>query len=231
MLEVVNLLDEPKPNYKKIWDFQKTRVEQIARNEAPECLILCEHELVITKGRRYKDGNILESSLPIYDIERGGDVTLHQPGQLVVYPLFNLHGDRVRGGLHGFLRQCEEVVIQVLSEYGLRAGRMGPTGVWIQNHREQIKKIASLGVAVRRWITYHGISINISNDLTVFSKIRPCDFDGSIMTSLKNEGLDVSIEELAEDLVNRFEVLNSQARTEAETLGGGTIEFSMPANF
>jgi len=200
-------LGEAKKSYPEIWDFQKKRVQEIAENRAKEAVIFCEHEALITAGRRYHEENILDDSLPLYFVERGGDVTWHGPGQLVIYPLFRLQGGLFPSGLHEYLRFCEEVVIQVLSTYGLDVGRYGETGVWLRRKNEKIKKIASIGVAVRRWITYHGISINVSSSLENFQHIRPCNFDADIMTSLAEEGINKSLQELSGEIGQKMEDL------------------------
>lgn len=187
--ETQKFLGENKKSYPEIWAFQKERVEQIAVGEKKEALIFCEHEELVTAGRRYEKSNILDSKIPVYEIERGGDVTWHGPGQLVIYPLFRLQGELFKGGLHEYLRFWEEVLIHVLSECGLEAGRFGPTGVWVNLGNKNYKKIASIGISVRRWVTYHGIALNISNDLSRFKAIRPCNFESSVMTSLQDLGV------------------------------------------
>jgi len=201
--EVLNFLDWPKPNYQKIWEFQKERVEQIVQGHAQEALIFCEHENVITSGRRSHKENLVQASqTPVFEIERGGDFTLHSPGQLVIYPVFKLQGEFFPKGLHSFLRFWEEVLIQVFqNKYSLDAGRYGPTGVWIKLPNGQTKKIASIGIAVRRWVTYHGISINVCNELSLFKRIRPCNFDSSIMTSLSELGITESPREVAGEIL------------------------------
>jgi lipoyl(octanoyl) transferase len=204
-LENISFLSDLPTSYEQVWEFQKKRVDEIATGLKNECLIFCEHPLTITAGRRAQKENILDADIPIFDIERGGDVTLHSPGQLVIYPLLKLHGEIFSKGLSEYLRLCEEVVIQVLSGLGLQAGRFGPTGVWIKNEGGETKKIASLGVAVRRWITYHGISLNISNDLLAFQKIRPCNFDSSVMTSLAEQNVKISMAEMEDLLRAEFE--------------------------
>jgi lipoyl(octanoyl) transferase len=196
-LEFISFLDRP-DSYSSIWEFQKRRVSEIASGNANEVIIFCEHERLLTLGRRAKDSNVLDSSLPSYSIERGGDVTLHGPGQLVVYPILKLNSGRFPGGLHDFLRFFEQILIDQLASLGLTAGRFGPTGVWIRRTNGEVKKIASLGIAVQRWITYHGLAVNISNDLRDFKKIRPCDFDAEVMTSLHNEGIEISLREFAD---------------------------------
>jgi lipoyl(octanoyl) transferase len=206
-IEVLNFLPwTGKQNYQAIWDFQKKRLEEIASGEAAETLIFCEHEACATLGRRAKPENILDSKLPTFEIERGGDVTYHGPGQLVIYPLMRLHGANFPLGLHEYLRFCEELIIDYLSELGLEAGRFGPTGVWIKSKKQSlnaapaVKKIASLGIAVSRWITYHGLALNVNTDLSDFQRIRPCDFEPSIMTSIQQEGIDLTMEDVAQRL-------------------------------
>ncbi len=202
-LQFLSLLNDASPrlNYPEIWNLQKNLLEEIASGESPETIIFCEHEKVLTKGRRSKAENVLDASVPCYEIERGGDVTLHHPGQLVIYPLLKLHGEIFKGNLQEYLRFCEQIIIQFLESFGLEAGRFGPTGVWVKSKVSgETKKIASIGISVRRWITYHGISLNVCNDLSEFSALRPCDFDASIMTSLANEGVNRELPEVAGSL-------------------------------
>jgi lipoyl(octanoyl) transferase len=208
-LKIISLLGESS-DYSSIWNLQKKLVDEIAKGESPESLIFCEHERVLTAGRRTHDRNILDKSLPLHEIERGGDVTYHGPGQLVIYPLLKLNGDIFTKGLHEYLRFCEQLIINLLQKFELDAGRYGPTGVWVKTKSGETKKIASIGVAVRRWVTYHGIALNISPDLTDFQKIRPCDFEASVMTSLKELGIDLSLSEV-EKLVTKelFKLLES----------------------
>ncbi len=196
-VKIESLLGEPKPNYQKIWDLQHTWAERIAKREAPEGIIFCEHEPLLTLGRRAKSENILAGDLPLYEIERGGDVTYHGPGQLVIYPLIRLNGENFPEGIHSFLRLNEKVLIHILKNLGLEAGTYGPTGVWVTSKRDRkIRKIASLGIAVRRWVSYHGMAVNVTNDPKDFAGIRPCDFDSSIMTSLAVEGVLISLSEM-----------------------------------
>jgi lipoyl(octanoyl) transferase len=203
-VELVDFLSVRKPNYESIWEFQRQRVESIALEESSECIIFCEHELVATKGRRAKSENILDAQVSLFEIERGGDVTLHAPGQLVIYPLLKLKGTHFPLGLNEYLRFCETVLIEFLTGCGLEAGRFGPTGVWIKRSNGEVKKIASIGVAVRRWITYHGIALNVCNDLEDFKRIRPCDFEWSVMTSLRAEGVKLSVHQTAVELKKLF---------------------------
>lgn len=166
--------------YERVYHQQKALVEQRIRCEIPDTLLLGEHPHVITTGRGSHMENLLATAgIPVVEIERGGDVTYHGPGQLVGYPIFQLRdGER---DLHRYLRQLEEVLIRVLAHVGLQ-GRRNPgwTGVWVGE-----QKIASIGVAVRKWVTYHGFALNVAPDLAYFSRIHPCGLPGSVMTSMQ----------------------------------------------
>src|SRR5687768_1512093 len=109
-LDFISLVGKRDLSYRDIWDFQKAKVESVKTGACPETIIFCEHERLLTNGRRAKAANILDTTLPLYDIERGGDVTYHGPGQLVIYPILKLKGSIFSGGLHEYLRFCEEVI-------------------------------------------------------------------------------------------------------------------------
>lgn len=197
-------------SYEEIWAFQKALVEQVAQNKADEALIFCEHELCVTAGKRAQESNLLVSGsgIKVYQIERGGDYTLHSPGQLVMYPIMRLGGRLLGRGIHEYLRFLEDVLIRVFSEnFSFEAGRFGPTGVWIRDSEGVARKLASIGIAVRRWVTYHGVAINVSNDLGEFSRIRPCNFEASVMTSLRDQGVDIPLPDLADLLEKKFNEL------------------------
>jgi lipoate-protein ligase B len=158
-------------------------------------------------GRQAKKLNIKASGdelkkrgIPLYETERGGDVTYHGPGQLVVYPILNL--DYFKRDIHLFLRRLEELAIQVLSDFGI-SGQRRPelTGVWVGD-----EKIVSIGIAIRNWITYHGLTLNIKkDDLPNFSLIRPCGMD-IMMTSLESVlGKEVLIDSVKEILIRRLQ--------------------------
>jgi len=203
--ENLKFFDSSRWSYEDLWRLQKERVDAVADNQASEALIYCEHESVITAGRRYRNENLKAGDLPVYFIERGGDFTWHGPGQLVIYPILRLNGETFGDGLHAYLRFCEEWVIRVLKAYHLDAGRFGPTGVWVRSEDSPIpRKIASIGIAVRRWITYHGIALNNTNSFEGFSQIRPCNFESSIMTSLEKEGVLISRDELVTAFQDEF---------------------------
>ncbi len=162
-------------------------VERIAEGQEPDTLLLCEHDPVITCGRGTDLANLgpAAAELPVVEVERGGDVTWHGPGQLVGYPILRLEGEE--RDLHLHLRRTEGLLIRTLSELGADAGRNPPhTGVWVPAG-EPARKIASIGVAVRRWTTYHGFALNISSDLREFARINPCGLDAAVMTTLQRE--------------------------------------------
>lgn len=194
-------------DFKKAWDFQREIFLEVKNNNLPSGLILCRHYPVITLGRLASKKNILISEgdlknkgIRLYEIERGGDVTYHGPGQLVIYPIFNLI--YFKRDIHLFLRKLEEVVIQTLGSFGILSERkLNLTGVWVGN-----KKIASIGVAIKNWIAYHGLAINIKNeDLTNFSLIRPCGLNIE-MTSLETVlNKDIKIDYLKDRLIHKFE--------------------------
>lgn len=167
-------------DYKEVWDLQKHWVRAVAERRAEEeSLILVEHPETVTVGRKHK------GFLPAdaFEIERGGEATLHNPGQLVAYPILRL--DEGERDLHAYLRKLEEVLIQTLRELGLASDRKsGATGVWVDAGR---RKIASIGVAVSHWVTYHGVALNVCNDLSAFQRINPCGFEWTVMTSMERE--------------------------------------------
>lgn len=173
-------------DFKKAWDFQKEKFNEVKEGRIPSAIILCRHNPVITLGRQANPKNILapetelqNKGIRVYEIERGGDVTYHGPGQLMLYPLINL--TLVKRDIHLFLRNLEKIAIEAFAELGILTQRVsGLTGVWLGN-----KKIASIGIAIKNWITYHGIALNIKqDDLENFSLIRPCGMD-IMMTSLE----------------------------------------------
>ena len=182
--------------YDEVYELQRTLVEERRYGAAPDTLILCEHDPVITVGRRLaaKD-NILDQAFPVVEIERGGDVTYHGPGQLVAYPIVQLgEGER---DLHRYLRNLEQAILDVLGELGLVGCRNeGYTGAWVGSSGE--RKIASIGIAVRRWVTFHGLALNVSTDLAHFGAMRPCGLSATVMTSLSAElGRTVTVAEIA----------------------------------
>jgi lipoyl(octanoyl) transferase len=186
--------------YESAWVTQESCVkEALAGNEV---LLLLEHEPVYTIGRTRDVSSLRDiASLPhpVIETNRGGQGTFHGPGQLVGYPILNL-GNRGRD-LHVYLRFLEEVLIQACTEFGVTATRReGLTGVWVQD-----RKIASLGVGLRKWVTMHGFAINICNPLEEFQHITPCGIQNVQMTSLEHEtGTMHSVQSVARVVQSHF---------------------------
>ncbi len=157
-----------------------------------ESVILLEHEPVYTIGRLLDKSSLRVVDLlpyPVFETNRGGQATYHGPGQLVGYPILDL---RARGrDLHCYLRKLEDLLIDLLKEFGIKGGKVeGKTGVWVQD-----RKIASIGVGVRKWVTMHGFALNVAGDLSGFQSIIPCGLSGVRMTSISTEsGNEVSLE-------------------------------------
>ena len=181
--------------YQKAYELQKRCLEEVAFGGVQR-LLLCEHPLVITLGRLAKRENIFLSEpelaakgFELYAVDRGGDVTLHAPGQLVVYPILDLR--RALGGdLRAYLRQLEQVAIDLLSSFGIVANRIsGKTGVWVGD-----KKIASVGIGVKKWVSCHGLALNVNTDLAYFSLMRPCGMDVEMtsLARLKGQPIDMA---------------------------------------
>ena len=203
-------------DYGEAHDLQKRILQDRIDNKCPDQLILLQHNPVITVGRGGDDSNIitpkamLESAgISVYEIERGGDVTYHGPGQITGYPIIDLRN--YKKDVHWYLRQMEEVIIKVLSEYDTIGKRVKEyTGVWVGD-----EKIAAIGVAVKRWITYHGFAFNVSPDLSHFKLINPCGITDKEVTSLeKILDRNIDINEVEEKTISAFaEVFNVRINT------------------
>ena len=167
-IDILNLGIKP---YKEVWDLQKELVEKRRNGQINDTLILVEHEPVYTLGKNADENHILQHSpqdVKTYHVERGGDVTFHGPGQLVGYPILDLHN--YKKSISWYMRSLEQLIIDTLAEYGITAERkVGLTGVWVGD-----EKIAALGVRVTRWVTMHGFALNVTPDLIYYSSIIPC---------------------------------------------------------
>jgi lipoyl(octanoyl) transferase len=206
----IQLIDLGLIDYKEAWDYQEKLFAEIIaiklsnRNSleqtpVPNYLILCEHPPVYTLGKSGSVDNLLidddqlnQLGARFYKINRGGDITHHGPGQLVVYPLLDL--ENFFTDIHLYLRKLEEVIIQLLKEYNVEAGRSpGFTGVWIDANTEKARKICAMGVKCSRWVTMHGIALNVCNELSFFNHIIPCGIEDKSVTNLSNEAKDSNI--------------------------------------
>ena len=206
------LLDLGRREYGQTWELQKQLVAARAAERVQDTLILVEHDPVITLGRRTTPENFKPQDVPVFQVERGGDATLHAPGQLVGYPIIKL----VEPDVHKFLRQLEEVLIRTTSDLGVAAGRKeGHTGVWAGE-----KKLASIGVAVTNWVTFHGFALNVSNDLNYFRLIKPCGLDPETMISMERlAAREFSMQTVKERVVANFSdvfVVRLEARSLAD---------------
>jgi lipoate-protein ligase B len=183
-IEVINL---SRRGFRETYEYQKDILRKRQADEVSDCLIFVEHPPVITIGRMGGLGDILVSNeelgkrgVDVVTVERGGKVTFHGPGQLVGYPIMKLaEGER---DLNRLLRLYEEAIINALSSLGIIAKRKdGMIGVWVDGF-----KVASVGVGVRRWVTFHGFAVNVSVDLDWFTLINPCGLASGVMTSVEH---------------------------------------------
>jgi lipoyl(octanoyl) transferase len=180
---------------------QERLVARKRREVSPDILLFVEHPHVYTLGRGGKESNVLAPrKVPVIRTSRGGDVTYHGPGQLVLYPIIDLRS-KLRKDVHRYLRNLEAAAIRTLNDFGLAALRRPPyTGIWIGD-----RKIAAIGVAVRRAITYHGLALNVNTDLSYFKRIIPCGLSWADVTSMKEElGTDQSVEQVKESFLRHF---------------------------
>jgi lipoate-protein ligase B len=172
-----SLLDLGVVEYGVALDFQRSLAEKRARDEAGDTLILLEHPHVITLGRKTSPENFRPQGVPVFAVERGGDATYHGPGQLVGYPIIKLNDHDVRR----HVKTIENALISAVGRFGVEAGLVeGHPGVWVRG-----KKLASIGVAVKDWVTLHGFALNVNTDLSYFGLIRPCGLDPDTMTSME----------------------------------------------
>jgi len=210
-------------DYQEAWDYQeklfaetiavKTQNRNLPAEEqipTPNYLLFCQHSHVYTLGKSGKQDHLLlneddliEKDARYYRINRGGDITYHGPGQLVGYPILDL--DNFFTDIHLYMRMLEESVILTLKDYGIDGGRItGLTGVWI-DHLEQKnpRKICAFGVKSSRWVTMHGLALNVNTDLTYFGNIVPCGIQDKAVTSMAAEtGYDINMNEISDKLKN-----------------------------
>ena len=169
-------------SYKAVWDLQKEMQQQRIKGEIDDTLILVEHDPVYTLGKNANEDHLLQSrdeSVDVFNIERGGDITFHGPGQLVVYPILDL--SNYKKSVSWYMRTLEQVLIDTLIEFKITAQRNdGLTGVWVGD-----EKIAALGVRISRWVTMHGFALNVNPDLSFYDGIIPCGIFDHGVTSME----------------------------------------------
>ncbi len=212
-------------DYQQAWDYQTDLFNEIleikkenrnrpdSEQPTPNYLLFCEHPHVFTLGKSGDEKNLLipRNELPsigasYYTINRGGDITYHGPGQLVVYPVLDL--ENFFTDIHLYMRTMEEAVIQTLAHFKVPAGRIaGLTGVWLGSEKDP-RKICALGVKTSRWVTMHGLAFNVNTNLDYFNHIVPCGIDDKAVTSLHREvGHTVNMEEVKEKMKTNLATL------------------------
>jgi len=205
-------------DYQEAWDLQELILSRRIENKIPDVLLLLEHPHTYTFGKTSHKENLIASEefmtkyqIKTFEIDRGGDITYHGPGQIVGYPIINL--SNWAEDSHKYLRALEEIIINVCSHYGIQADRFPPhTGVWISNER----KIAAIGVKIKRWVTMHGFAFNFNTDLEVFQGIIPCGIKDKDVTSIEHEiSHKVDINEGKQLIIENFkDVFQYQSYTE-----------------
>lgn len=192
--------------YKAIWDLQRAIFDLRVANKIQDVLLLNQHHHVYTLGKGSDENHLLATSqelkaknIEIFEIDRGGDITYHGPGQLVGYPILDLNNYYL--DIHRYLRDLEEVIIRTLAEYGIHATKDEQfTGVWVGND-----KIAAIGVKVSRWITMHGFALNVNTDLSYFDRIIPCGIFHKGVTSMERLlQSKLNINDVSQTLVRNF---------------------------
>ncbi|MDP7654169.1 MAG: lipoyl(octanoyl) transferase LipB [Candidatus Marinimicrobia bacterium] len=195
--------------YQQTWDLQKTLQSRRINNEIEDTVLLVEHEPVYTFGKNADDNHLLQNypdDVQVFHIERGGDVTFHGPGQLVGYPIIDLHN--YKKSISWYMRSLEDVIIDTLDHYGIAASRKeGLTGVWVND-----EKIAALGVRISRWVTMHGFALNVNTDLHYYTGIIPCGiFEYGVTSMQKILGKEMEMDEVKYILIEQFQnVFNQQ---------------------
>tara|TARA_B100001564_G_C20541873_1_gene624733 strand:+ start:252 stop:953 length:702 start_codon:yes stop_codon:yes gene_type:complete len=212
-------------DYKEAWDIQEQHFKsaidcKIARRNDDSLplpqnyLLFCEHPNVFTIGKSGNEDHLLLSQKELvsndtsyYKINRGGDITYHGPGQLVVYPILDL--EQFFTDIHKYMRFLEQVVINTLSHFKIDSGRIdGMTGVWVDYRKKAPRKICAMGVKSSRWVTMHGIGFNINTDLSFFSHIVPCGIEDKAVTSLQKElGVEVDLSAIEKRVLREFQAL------------------------
>ncbi len=188
-------------DYKQAWDYQQKKADELINaDEKTNYLIFCEHPHVYTLGKSGKPNNLLindeflkKIKASFFKTNRGGDITYHGPGQIVAYPIFDLNYLKI--GVKNHVHKIEEAVIKTLAEYNIKSERLeGATGVWIDTNKpDKTRKICAIGVRVTKFVTMHGLALNVNTDLNYFKHINPCGYIDKSITSLGAE-LNVNVD-------------------------------------
>jgi len=192
--------------YRTAYNWQRAAVQRVIDGSSTDLLMVLQHEPVVTLGRMadrdnilVSDTNLADHGIDVIETDRGGDVTYHGPGQLVAYPILDLN--RYRKDIGWYLRRLEETVIRLLAEYGIDGERIeGRTGVWVPQG-----KIAAIGIGIRRWVTYHGLALNVAANMDHFALITACGIRDRPVTSLHMLlKKDIAVEDVIDQFIDRF---------------------------
>ena len=230
-MNTLNIIQLGRTEYKQCRDLQEKLFGLRAEGAIGDALLLTEHDPVYTIGKTGDENHLLANDLElekrgvaVHQTDRGGDITYHGPGQIVGYPILDLHGYYL--DLHRYLRDLEEVIIRTLASYGVKGTRMPDyTGVWVGND-----KICAIGIKTSRWITMHGFAFNVNTDLSFFERIIPCGIFEKGVTSLRDVlGTEITLEEVSVVLVHEFgEVFGVDVResqlNEVLSIAGSSID-------
>ena len=202
MQSSMNILDLGRMSYNSAWDIQKEYHKKVVSGKEPDTLIIVEHDPVYTLGKSANDNHLLQSAseeIQVFRIERGGDITFHGPGQIVVYPILDLN--RFVKSVSWYMRTLEKIIIDTLSDFEIKAGlKDGLTGVWVGN-----EKIGAQGVRISRWVTMHGLALNVNTDLRYFDGIIPCGiFDYGVTSMEKLMGRKQDINKVKNTIIKYF---------------------------
>ncbi len=189
-------------SYNSAWDIQKEYHKKVVSGKEPDTLIIVEHEPVYTLGKNANDNHLLQSAseeIQVFRIERGGDITFHGPGQIVVYPILDLN--RFVKSVSWYMRTLEKIIIDTLSDFEIKAElKDGLTGVWVGD-----EKIGAQGVRISRWVTMHGLALNVNTDLRYFDGIIPCGiFDYGVTSMEKIMGSKQDINKVKNTIIKYF---------------------------
>lgn len=212
MNQKVNFQNLGRIRYKEAWNLQEELFQRVVdakihhTHPKPQYLLFCEHEPVYTLGKSGNKQNLLiaehvckSKNIDFYPIDRGGDITYHGPGQLVAYPIIDMEEFRV--GVKSYINQLEDVIIQVLQSYGIEAEKdESAMGVWIDaQHPVKARKICAIGVRTSRFVTMHGLALNVNTDLSYFNYINPCGITNKAVTSMQKElGREIDFSEVSD---------------------------------
>ena len=201
----LRILDLGMSSYEAVWGLQKELQARRISGKIGDHLLLVEHEPVYTLGKKSHKAHLLKSNnhnISVIQTDRGGDITFHGPGQLVGYPILDLH--RYQMSVSWYMRSLEKIIIDVLSDFGINAyQKKGLTGVWVQN-----EKVAALGVRISRWVTMHGFALNVDPNLSFYEGIIPCGIRDLGVTSMVTLlGHDIDMSTVKKALVNNFRTI------------------------